>query len=160
MDPAAEIAIQARRFRLLADQPEHQYGNERVDAALADPGRALDGLLGAGVDAGDRLAANLVRMLREPSARRGLIGVLRTWPVKTGLAVFYALPPERRVALRAEPGPHVAGSSLEQSIVEFMDLLDETFGEESDTSELTDAERSELDEFRRTSLSRQVRINA
>lgn len=159
MDPTAEIAIQARRLRLLADQPEHQYGNERVEAALAEPGRVLDGPLIAGADPDERQAANLVRMLREPSARRGLIRVLLEWPVRAGLAVFYALPPERRAALREEPGPHVVGSSLDESIVEFMELLD-VFGEELDTSELTDAERSELDEFRRESLRARLGLDA
>lgn len=128
MDRAAEIAVQARRFRVLS---EHDLAeatpSQRIEYAMNAAWPVVDTILVVSADEADLLCAKAVARLREDSwcepdgsgTADAVLELLSAMPVDRLLAVYYALPQpdsdshggEAREALAHHP-------NLDQHLVE------------------------------------------
>jgi hypothetical protein len=100
MNDSYWIATQARRYRLLAERPELLYPDAavRAERLLAEHTKPpLDVILLAGVDDLDRLCAAAVATLSEDGAKaKPILALLGVLPANYLLAIYHALPIERR----------------------------------------------------------------
>jgi hypothetical protein len=106
MNRATQIALRARMYRLLAERPEYMISDREEVArrllmapvTLSDLDRTL--IVAAG-DELDRVCAHAVRKL-SLRVDRGTLDTLSLLDADRLTAIYYALPPQRRAAVRSD----------------------------------------------------------
>ena len=152
MNRATEIALLARRLRLLAARPASDTEWDRLQAAVEEPGCALDALLVAAPSERDLHCASVVREIQmtqpiidppsNPDMSRRL-AELSCFNATEAVATYFALHSEDAVR------PHMLACGDGGEIVAIREAVDEVFGQELDTSEFSSEEQAEWDQFRR-----------
>ncbi len=101
------IAVQARRYALLAERPDLLYPEPglRAERVVQDEARSpLDVMLLAGVDEAGRLCASAVAALsRDAPQAKPILDLLAVLPADYLLGIYFALPEERRGKCEADP---------------------------------------------------------
>jgi hypothetical protein len=110
VDRPLRIALLARRLTVLAQRPELLTADPDtcVAQALTDsapgPLELLDAVLATSAGELDRMCAHAVRWLGSTSAgKRAVLDVLGVLTPDRIVAMYYALPPERRKVARRDP---------------------------------------------------------
>lgn len=169
MDPAFRVAIQARRFALVADDPRYLSWDRSKRAKAVASNRELDSfdaLLIGGASESDRICASAVRLLRrsDPTINRIVLDLLATLPGEYLASVYYAIPRERQFALRKalyDLGRHDCLPSGTQEVEAARRFLDELTGDRpSYLDELDPEEAEEFDAFTDKLLARQFGLPA
>jgi hypothetical protein len=105
-ESAYRIAMQARRYALLAERPELLYPDPavRAERVLADDAKTpLDVLLIGGADEADRVCAAAVAALQQDAPQaKPILDLLGVLPAEYLLGVYFALPEERRGQCEAD----------------------------------------------------------
>ena len=170
---SANIGFLTRRFQLLAERPELMVTDraaliERM-LGMAVPLSELDRTLALHAGELDRLCAHAVRVLRERSAKP-LLDVLGVLDPDRIVAMYFALPPKRRVAALRDPAwaYHVGNMppGVEAAVANIAQLAEETQELQADRARnganeprLSDA-RERAERHARTVMRREVGLPA
>lgn len=106
-EQAFNIAALARRFALLAERPELLYPEpgQRAERVLADDTKGpLDVMLIGGADETDRVCAAAVATFKQDApGSKPVLSLLSVLPADYLLAIYFALPAERRGQCETDP---------------------------------------------------------
>jgi hypothetical protein len=106
-ESAFNVATMARRFGLLAERPALLYpeAGQRAERVLADETKTpLDVMLIGGADETDRVCAAAVATLKQDAPQaKPVLALLSVLPADYLLAVYFALPEERRRQCESDP---------------------------------------------------------
>ena len=165
MDRALRIALLSRRLSVLARRPELLTADpdRRVDVALTDsppgPLPVMDAVLAAGAGELDRMCAHAVRWLTH-NGDASVLDVLGVLSPDRVVAMYYALPPERREATRLDPAWAYHVQQVEADMPAALDRVTEAVGDDREPVPATRAEaaiQDRLHAFRRDSLRDRLR---